>query len=131
MSEIVSSKIIVSKFGGSSMADHKSMIRSAKIVKEQNSTIVLVSATYKTTDFLVSLINNAQHGNWNECEKTLFQLREKHFEICNSITKAQDDNQVMAEQLRLFFNEFGHVLPVLAFLHEQNKSSAGMVGLLF
>jgi aspartate kinase len=118
MTQIVSSKKIVSKFGGSSMADYKAMIRSAKIVKEQSSLIVLVSATYKTTDVLVSLIDNAQFGNWNECEKTLFQLREKHFEICQDITKAQDDNQVITEQLRLFFNELETLIRGVFLLQE-------------
>lgn len=87
------------------MADHKAMIRSANIVKEQNSTIVIVSATYKTTDALVDLIASAQLGNWNECEKTLFQLREKHFEICHSISDEHIENQNISEQLRLLFNE--------------------------
>jgi aspartate kinase len=105
MSKIVSSKVVVSKFGGSSMGDYQAMVRSAKIVLEQNSTIVLVSATYKTTDILVNLIENAQQGNWNGCEKTLFQLQEKHFEICKDINPSHEDKQVISERLRLFFNE--------------------------
>ena len=57
-------QIIVSKFGGSSMADEAAMDRSAKIAQRQNSSIVLVSATYGTTDKLLELIKTAQEGNW-------------------------------------------------------------------
>ncbi len=60
------SSLVVSKFGGSSMADDVAMRRSAVITKEQNTSIVLVSATYKTTDKLESLINNSENGNWEE-----------------------------------------------------------------
>lgn len=93
--------IIVSKFGGSSMADEIAMERSATISNRQNSSVVLVSATYGTTDQLVELINTAEYGNWNACEKILFNLREKHFDICNKVTS----NQIIGEQLRLLINE--------------------------
>jgi aspartate kinase len=97
----MSQNVIVSKFGGSSMADQVAMSRSAQIAIARKSTIVVVSATYGTTDKLVSLVKNAEIGQWNECEKLLFQLREKHFDICQSITQ----NQIVSEQLRLLFNE--------------------------
>jgi aspartate kinase len=97
----MSNQIIVSKFGGSSMADYAAMTRSAQIAKERNSTIVVVSATYGTTDQLVALVKHAEAGLWNECEKSLFQLREKHFEICQNVSH----NPMISEQLRLLFNE--------------------------
>ena len=61
------SKVTVSKFGGSSMADQVAMARSAKVAVERKSSIVVVSATYGTTDQLVSLVKNAERGHWNEC----------------------------------------------------------------
>ncbi|MEX1099026.1 MAG: aspartate kinase, partial [Bacteriovoracaceae bacterium] len=94
-------KTIVSKFGGSSMADETAMERSAKIAHRQGSSIVLVSATYGTTDQLVELIQTAEYGNWNTCEKILFNIREKHFDICNKVAS----DQVVCEQLRLLINE--------------------------
>jgi aspartate kinase len=90
------SQIIVSKFGGSSMKDHEAMLRSAKISMEQKTTITLVSATHGTTDQLHTLIECAIAGNWNQCEKTLFTLREKHFDILQQLT---NDNLV-GEKLR-------------------------------
>lgn len=94
-------KKIVAKFGGSSMGDYNAMLRSAQVVLDENPVIVLVSATYKTTDQLVLLISKAKQGHWNECEKILFNLREKHFEICQTLK----NNQIINEKLRLFFNE--------------------------
>lgn len=108
------SKIIVSKFGGSSMADQVAMSRSAKVALDRKSTIVVVSATYGTTDQLLSLVKNAEHGNWNECEKTLFQLREKHFDICQSTPQ----NQIISEQLRLLFNELETLIRGVFLLQE-------------
>jgi aspartate kinase len=94
------SKIIVSKFGGSSMKDHEAMLRSASITKDQNSTITLVSATYGTTDKLHLLVDKAIAGEWNECEKLLFTIRESHFDILQNLTK---DNMV-GEKLRELIN---------------------------
>lgn len=93
-------KIVVSKFGGSSMKDHEAMLRSAKISKEQSSSITLVSATYGTTDKLHSLITKAVEGNWNECEKTLFTIRENHFDILQNLT---NDNMA-GEKVRELIN---------------------------
>ena len=108
------SKVIVSKFGGSSMADQVAMARSAKIAIERKSTIVVVSATYGTTDQLLSLVKNAESGHWNECEKVLFKLREKHFDICQNVTQ----NQIISEQLRLLFNELETLIRGVFLLQE-------------
>jgi aspartate kinase len=94
------SKIVVSKFGGSSMKDHEAMLRSAKICKEQGSSVTLVSATYGTTDKLHELITKAVAGNWNECEKTLFTIRENHFDILQNLT---NDN-IAGEKVRELIN---------------------------
>lgn len=94
------SKIIVSKFGGSSMKDHQAMLRSAEISKKQQSSITLVSATYGTTDKLHLLIDMAVQGQWNECEKLLFNIRENHFDILENLTA---DN-LIGEKLRELIN---------------------------
>lgn len=78
---------VVSKFGGSSMKDHEAMLRSATISTEHNSYITLVSATYGTTDKLHELAENAVSGNWDNCEKILFTLKEKHLDILHNLTK--------------------------------------------
>ncbi len=94
------SEIIVAKFGGSSMKDHEAMLRSAQIAKQHNSSVTLVSATYGTTDQLHELITSATSGRWNECEKTLFKVREKHFDILQNLTK----DTMVEEEVRKLLN---------------------------
>lgn len=95
------SEIIVSKFGGSSMRDAQAMHRSAQVAAKQNSSFIIVSATYGTTNQLVELIEEACSGNWGACEKLLFNMRENHFEICSQIT----NDQMVHEKVRTHFNE--------------------------
>lgn len=92
--------IVVSKFGGSSMKDHEAMLRSAAISKKQNASITLVSATYGTTDQLHELVDLAVEGKWNECEKKLFTVRERHFDILQNLT----NDQLVGERLRELLN---------------------------
>lgn len=92
-------KIIVSKFGGSSMKDHEAMLRSASISKRQNSFITLVSATYGTTDQLHGLIDFATTAQWDECEKLLFKIREKHFDILKNLTQDEKVGETLKELL--------------------------------
>jgi aspartate kinase len=74
-------KLIVSKFGGTSMGDAQAMRRSAAICKKQNSRMVVVSATSGTTNKLIELARTAEQGDWSGCEKLIYDLRERHFTI--------------------------------------------------
>lgn len=113
------SKIVVSKFGGSSMKDHEAMLRSAKISMDQNATITLVSATYGTTDNLHSLIDLAVTGNWSECEKTLFKIREKHFDILKNLT----NNHVVGEHLRELLHNLETMTRGICLLNECSEKA--------
>ncbi|MBT4790737.1 MAG: lysine-sensitive aspartokinase 3, partial [Halobacteriovoraceae bacterium] len=95
------SVITVSKFGGSSMKDHEAMLRSAKISLEQNSKVVLVSATYGTTDKLHTLIHKAETSKWDECEKILFSIRENHYDILQNL---KNDPQIKENVKELINN---------------------------
>jgi aspartate kinase len=108
------SEIIVSKFGGSSMKDAVAMHRSANVAAGQNSSFILVSATYGTTNLLVELIQEAQAGHWGACEKILFNLRENHFEICSQITS----DQMVSEKVRTYFNELETLARGVSLLRE-------------
>jgi len=107
-------KIIVSKFGGSSMADYEAMLKCASIIKEHDAKIILVSAMHGTTDKLCQLIISAEDGNWNDCERILFGLREKHFETCNIATK----DQSITEELRLLFSQLETLIKGVSLLKE-------------
>lgn len=106
--------IIVSKFGGSSMKDQDAMLRSAEICKDQKTSLVLVSATYGTTDHLHALVKYAVAGQWGECEKTLFTIREVHFDILKNLT---NDNLV-GEELRSLMNNLETLIRGIFLLSE-------------
>jgi aspartate kinase len=77
--------IIVSKFGGTSMGDAKAMRRSAKICHQQQSTIVVVSATSGTTNQLISLAQAAEKGDWSECEKLIETIKTRHLGLAREL----------------------------------------------
>lgn len=93
--------IIISKFGGSSVADLTAMERSVIIAHRQNSSIVLVSATYGTTDTLLEMIERAEAGDWRKCSKILNDLKEKHFKINQNLNSSED----IQSQLQVLFDE--------------------------
>ena len=92
-------KIVVSKFGGSSMADTEAMLRSGKVTLAQNSKVVLVSATYGTTNQLVSLCKLSQQKDWRQCENILFDIKQKHHSIANELNISSDSKLLLTEQL--------------------------------
>lgn len=92
-------KIVVSKFGGSSMADAAAMNRSAKIAIAQNSKVILVSATQGTTDQLVKLCELAQKQDWRLCENILFDIKQKHYNIANDLAVPADTKAFLGELL--------------------------------
>ncbi len=78
-------KIIVSKFGGTSMGDYAAMMNAATISKERTSSIVCVSATSGTTDKLIQIAKTAATGNMPECEKLIFQMKERHMNLLEQV----------------------------------------------
>lgn len=90
-------KIIVSKFGGTSMGDAQCMIRSAQVAFRRASVLVVVSATSGTTNDLISLGRLAEKKAWSEAEALLVRIQSKHMKIAddleideNSRTQLQD-----------------------------------------
>lgn len=78
-------KLIVSKFGGTSMGDADCMLRSAEVAFKQNSGMVVVSATSGTTNDLISLGKTAETQTWADCEKILSKIHERHLKIASDL----------------------------------------------
>ncbi|WP_413288545.1 lysine-sensitive aspartokinase 3 [Bdellovibrio sp. HCB337] len=79
------SKVVVSKFGGTSMGDALCMLRSAEVSFKQNSSIVVVSATSGTTNALIELGKTAQAKAWSESEVLLKKIRDRHLQIAEEL----------------------------------------------
>jgi aspartate kinase len=72
------SKIIVSKFGGTSMGNLQAMTCSAEIAKQKNSRLIVVSATSGTTNQLISIIKNASNGDIISALQTIDDICTRH-----------------------------------------------------
>lgn len=94
-------KVIVSKFGGTSMGDASCMLRSAEVSSKQNSSIVVVSATSGTTNDLIELGKTAQAKAWSESEAILRKIRERHLKISEDLKIATEARQ----KLEVLFEE--------------------------
>ncbi|OIQ17440.1 MAG: lysine-sensitive aspartokinase 3 [Bacteriovorax sp. MedPE-SWde] len=94
----MSSKIIVAKFGGSSMADLTAMKRSATVSSDQHANVVVVSAVYGVTNLLISLAQNATKHDWENVEQVYNEIENKHFSILEEM-KASDELQESVKAL--------------------------------
>ena len=111
----MTSKIIVSKFGGTSMGDFNAMMNAATISRERNSSIVCVSATSGTTDKLIQIAKTAAKGDAVECEKIIFQMRERHMAILESVPAHGSES---ANTLMSYFTELELLVQGLTLLKE-------------
>lgn len=110
----MSRSLIVSKFGGTSMGDYASMKRSATICTERGSSIVVVSATSGTTDKLIEIAKLASTGKMADCEKSVFQVKERHLSLL-----AQTGNQEETQSiLQGYFTELELLVQNLTLLKE-------------
>lgn len=80
------STVVVSKFGGTSMADANAMRRSAQICVDQKTNIAVVSATSGTTNQLLELAHLALDGKDKDAKKIWQQLFDKHHQIAADLS---------------------------------------------
>lgn len=88
-------KIIVSKFGGTSMGDYEAMKRAATISSERGSSLVCVSATSGTTDKLIETARLASTGNMEDCEKNIFAIKERHSNLLTQTGSNADSESML------------------------------------
>lgn len=108
-------KIIVSKFGGTSMGDLAAMQNSANISAERSSSFVVVSATSGTTDKLIQIAKSAAKGDSIECEKIIFQMKERHMALLESVPGHGSES---ANTLLSYFTELELLVQGLTLLKE-------------
>ncbi|MBC7467438.1 MAG: aspartate kinase, partial [Bdellovibrio sp.] len=97
-------KMIVSKFGGTSMGDAACMRRSAEVSLKQGSNVIVVSATSGTTNLLIELAASAQKKSaWDQTEIILKKITESHLKIARDLGISTVSNT--AVELNLLFIE--------------------------
>lgn len=85
----LSEALTVAKFGGTSVADHQAMLRSAQIIAADPQTkIVLISACSGVTNLLVELANGIQ--DINKRQQCLQQLTNIHQQILDELVDSKN-----------------------------------------
>lgn len=93
-------KRVVSKFGGTSMADAECMLRSARISIQQGSFLTVVSATSGTTNQLIAISLSAEKGQWDSAHQEIEKLKLKHIQIAKDLQCSSDQ---LAKLQEMFF----------------------------
>ena len=104
----------VAKFGGSSMGDHVSMLRSANIVKTHSSQLIVVSATYGTTNLLEHLMELSKGSSYEIVDQTISKLKDKHLEICNQL----ELESIYVEKINQIITELSTLIKGTFYLNE-------------
>ncbi|MBL6989775.1 MAG: aspartate kinase [Bacteriovoracaceae bacterium] len=95
---------IVSKFGGSIVKDADSMNICADIVKKfTNIKVVILSATFNTTNVLDKIASLARAGIEDDALGLLFKLRDDHLKIVRDLDI--EENSSVVEELEELINE--------------------------
>ncbi len=90
----MSDRVKVAKFGGTSLADAKSIKQSASVAKKNDASIIVVSATAGTTNILIELAENLAKAPSTEATKDIKALKIKHDKIAKDLklSLASKDN---------------------------------------
>jgi aspartokinase/homoserine dehydrogenase 1 len=95
----------VLKFGGSSVENVKAIKQVVSII-QQNSTkkqIIIVSALGGITDLILEVSQLAMQKNSNYLKK-LNQIKQRHFEIVNTLIRKQNQTEIVFQLNQLFSN---------------------------
>ena len=105
-------KLVVAKFGGSSLSDVQCMRGSARIAANLSGLgIMVVSATGKTTNLLTKLAKMASKGEREETRELLESLTVRHLEFARELGIDKSEIEDILSDLRsliLNFSENGH-----------------------
>ncbi len=90
------SRVIVSKFGGTSMGTYEAMKNAAAISIERGSSLICVSATSGTTDKLIEIARLASHGDLVNCEAAVYGVKERHSAFLSQVDGNTDSQNMLA-----------------------------------
>ncbi len=114
-------KLVVSKFGGTSMGDASCMRRSAEVSIERNASVVIVSATSGTTNALIDIGRTAESGRWTESEQKIQSLIEKHQKIARELELSEQSEKT--KQLQIIFQEIETLAKGICYLRDASPKA--------
>lgn len=99
-------KVIIMKFGGSSLGDGKRIMHVADIVARYSNTdrvIVVVSAMYKVTDALISLFKNYKEKNFKKGFEEITYLYNLHKQALDDFGLTKEKHKEVTKKLMRLF----------------------------
>ncbi len=121
--------VVVSKFGGSSMANLEAMNRSASIAVKRKSNIVVVSAVYGVTNLLVEISKLAPLGDYDQLQPVINEIKQKHYSILDELDPDKN-KQALRDKLSLLLDEVSTLAKGITLIKEcSNRSYDSLVSL--
>lgn len=121
--------MIISKFGGSSIKDHNSILKVLEIIKEKlnnnNKVILVFSASGKTTDSLLETGKIASDKNKNnyEYKENIKEILKNHINIIDNLLESEYRFK-LKEEIENFFKEIQDICLGIYYLKDfSNKIS--------
>ncbi len=96
-------RLLVMKFGGTSMGDAERIRAAAGIVREQEADrplLVVVSAMSKVTDLLLETLRRAELGDRGAVDSSLRRLLNRHLQVCEELFDPAPSAIQFCEQAR-------------------------------
>lgn len=113
-------KLLVMKFGGTSVGSAKRMQVAAELSAEQRKkrpVIIIVSAMSKVTDLLLETIRRAEAGDQDGVHSNLEKLRDRHRETCLALLPEARHAEVLA-RIESILAEFERIANGICLLGE-------------
>ncbi|MEO5904755.1 MAG: lysine-sensitive aspartokinase 3, partial [Gemmatimonadaceae bacterium] len=110
--------MIVVKFGGTSVGDAESIMRTAEIVRGRidRSPIVVVSALHGATSALLAVGEQSAKGHLIGALRGVETLRERHLKECETLLGGTTDCDEISAELSAMFDELAHLAEALSTL---------------
>ncbi|MDZ7630718.1 MAG: lysine-sensitive aspartokinase 3 [Gemmatimonadaceae bacterium] len=124
--------MIISKFGGTSVADAAAIERTAEIVRGRlaRRPIVVVSALAGVTNALLAVARQASEGNFISAVSSVQALRERHLAEVDALLATSDEHAELSAEISVIFDELASLceaLSVLGFITPRSLDAiAGM-----
>ncbi len=90
-------RIVVSKFGGTSVKDADAIKRSAQIALSHHSSIVVLSACSGITDQLIAIGKLACEAKWKQALSQIKEIEQRHLEIAKDLLIADSAEKKIHE----------------------------------
>ena len=123
-------KIIVMKFGGSSLAGHKEILQSTSLVRTYSShasIVVVCSAMGDTTDFLLKAVDHAKKGEIELARKTIAEMHVNHDVAIEGSIQNPLFKEECKQWVRERFDELDKVLLGISLLRDLSPRSLDFV----